>query len=281
MERLLNYRFPEGSMAGQSFGNLFLAALGGISDNFDEAIARMSDVLAVSGRVLPVSQEPTVLEALFENGTRVTGESRISAFKKEQKCRIREVHLLPKGTPARAQVLGAIAEAELIVLGPGSLYTSIIPTLLAAGICDAIRASRALRVYVCNIMTQEGETEGYSCFDHARELMHHAGGPIFDVCLVNNTPIAPDILARYAGENASATVIDRALFGASGLEVRERPLVRIHNRQVRHHPLRLTHALLELYMEKHRRTALYGEQDALLLAWMREQIAEEDKSAGR
>ena len=148
MQQLLTYRFPEGSgnLTGQSFGNLILAALNGISDSFDQAVARMSEVLAISGRVLPVTNENVALEATFENGTRVLGESKISAFKKEQDCRIESVRLLPEHPKALPEAVRAIGEAELILLGPGSLYTSVIPNLLVDGIADAVRASDALKI---------------------------------------------------------------------------------------------------------------------------------------
>lgn len=277
MEKLLNYRFSEGALRGQNFGNLFLAALYGISGSFDEAIQRMSDVLAVGGRVLPVSQAPTHLEAVFENGARVTGESSISNFKKSQKCRIREVRLIPEHPCAHIHVIEAITEADLIVLGPGSLYTSVIPNLLVDGIADALRASQALRVYVCNIMTQEGETEGYTCFDHVREIMNHAGGPVFDICLCNNSPVPEDCIPRYAEENAEPAVIDRRLFAAAGIELRERPILLMQNNQVRHHPLRLACALCELFCEKHPRAEFYRELDAMMLNWLRERVQEENR----
>ena len=135
----------------------------------------MSEVLAISGRVLPVTNENVALEATFENGTRVLGESKISAFKKEQDCRIESVRLLPEHPKALPEAVRAIGEAELILLGPGSLYTSVIPNLLVDGIADAVRASDALKIYICNIMTQDGETEGMTASDHVKALLDHSG----------------------------------------------------------------------------------------------------------
>ena len=183
MSELLHYRFTEGTLAGQSFGNLFLAALNGISPSFDTAVSRMSEVLAITGRVLPVTTADVRLEAEFENGSSVVGESKIFYCKKQEDCRIRRVRLLPEHPKALPEAEAALREADMIVLGPGSLYTSIIPNLLVDGIVEAIQASDALKVYVCNVMTQEGETEGYTASDHIAALFHHSAPGLFELCL--------------------------------------------------------------------------------------------------
>lgn len=156
MEQLLGYRFPEGQLKGQSFGNLLLAALNGMAGSFEEAVAMMGQVLAISGRVLPVTNADVQLEAVFENGARVVGESHIFNAKKQQDCRIHHVSLVPEHPKALPDALRAISEADLILLGPGSLYTSVIPNLLVDGVADTIRASHAQKFYICNIMTQGG-----------------------------------------------------------------------------------------------------------------------------
>ena len=138
MSELMHYRFTEGSLAGQSFGNLFLAALNGISTSFDAAVSRMSQVLAITGRVLPVTTADVQLEAEFENGASVIGESKIFYCKKKEDCRITKVRLIPEHPRALPEAVEAIREADMIVLGPGSLYTSIIPNLLVDGIVEAI-----------------------------------------------------------------------------------------------------------------------------------------------
>ena len=186
MERLLTYRFQEGSLAGQSFGNLILAALNGVTGSFEEAVAQMSQVLAITGRILPVTSADVQLEAVFENGARVVGESKISSFKKEQDCRIAHVALLPERPAALPAALQAIREADLILMGPGSLYTSVIPNLLVEGVVEAICRSEALKIYVCNIMTQEGETEGYTAADHVDALLSHGAPGLVDLCLANS-----------------------------------------------------------------------------------------------
>lgn len=246
MERLLDYRFPEGRLAGQSFGNLLLAALDGISDSFDQAVAQMSQVLAISGRVLPVTNANVELEAQFENDTRVVGESKICRFKKTQDCRIRRVRLLPEDPPALPDTLEAIARADLIILGPGSLYTSVIPNLLVTGIAPAIDRARALKLYVCNIMTQDGETEGMTAADHVQALMEHGLGKL-DVCLCNNAPVPQELLERYEEEDAGPIVVDRRRLLELGVEVVEAPLTSRNGAFARHDPAVLAQTVLEVY----------------------------------
>ena len=250
MEQLMDYRFTEGSLAGQSFGNLFLAALNGIFPTFDQAVARMSEVLAITGRVLPVTNTDVMLEALFENGTRVLGESKIFQFKKEQDCRIQRVRLRPEHPPALPETLKAIQEAEVILLGPGSLYTSIIPNLLVDGVVEAICASDALKIYVSNIMTQDGETEGYTVGDHVAALLAHGAEGMVDICLANSAPVRPGLVERYRQEDAAPIVVDRARVEAMGVELVERPLASESSDLARHSTTRLAQAIVELYGER-------------------------------
>lgn len=251
MEQLINYRFPEGSLAGQSFGNLFLAALMGITGSFDEAVVQMSQVLAITGRVLPVTSDNIQLLAEFENGTQVVGESRICDFKKAQDCRISQIRLIPEHPRVNPLALEAIAKADLILLGPGSLYTSVIPNLLVDGITDAIAAAPALRAYVCNVMTQDGETEGYTAADHLRALLSHSGSRLVDFCLVNSAPIPDYLLERYAEENARPIEIDPAEIAALGVELATGDMADLHHKKLaRHDPDKLAQTVLKL-MDDH------------------------------
>ncbi len=249
MAQLLGYRFKDGSLTGQAFGNLLLAALNGISDSFDQAVTRMSEVLAITGRILPVTNSDVQLEAIFENDSRVIGESKIFQFKKEQDCRIREVRLLPENPPALPEALQAISEADLIVLGPGSLYTSVIPNLLVDGIVEGICASPALKMYICNIMTQDGETEGMTAADHIAALLHHGAPGLVDVCLANSAAVRPGLIERYQAEDAEPIIVDRDRILASGIQVVERPVASDTGNYARHSPERLAQAVLELYRE--------------------------------
>ena len=258
MAELLHYRFKEGSLAGQSFGNLFLAALNGISPSFDTAVSRMSQVLAITGRVLPVTTADVQLEAEFENGASVVGESKIFYCKKREDCRIRRVRLLPEDAHALPEAVRAIREADMIVLGPGSLYTSIIPNLLVEGIVEAICASDALKVYVCNVMTQEGETEGYTVSDHIAALFHHSRQGLFDLCLCSSSPIPDEVAARYAAEGAEALYADPVPCEALGVEIISRPITTVAEGYVRHDPEKLARELILLHAERSVRIAGQG-----------------------
>lgn len=252
MGQLLSYRFPQdsGSLTGQSFGNLILAALNGISGSFDQAVASMSQVLAITGRVLPVTNADVQLEATFENGTAVVGESKICAFKKEQDCRIKNVRLLPGHPQALPESLEAIHQADLILLGPGSLYTSVIPNLLVDGVSEAMLAAEALKIYICNIMTQDGETEGMTAADHVRALLEHSGPGLIDLCLCNSAPVRPGLVERYREEDAVPIPVDAGAIEAMGVEVVTRPLASETSDYARHSIARLSAAVMEIYEER-------------------------------
>ena len=259
MGELLHYRFTEGSLKGQSFGNLFLAALNGISGgSFDQAVSRMSQVLAITGRVIPVTTSNVQLEAEFENGAKILGESKIFYCKKREDCRIHQVRLLPGHPPALEAALEAIREADMILLGPGSLYTSIIPNLLVDGVAQAIAGSSALKVYIANVMTQEGETEGYTNADHIRAIFQHSLPELFHLCLVNSSVIPPEVLERYAQEGAEPLRYDKAKCAELGVELVSRPVSMVRDGYVRHDPELLAAALLELHAQRSVRIAGQG-----------------------
>ena len=247
MEDLLDYRFKEGSLAGQSFGNLFLAALNGISPSFDQAVARMSEVLAINGQVLPVTNENVNVVAEFENGTSVMGESKISAFKRAQNCRITRVYMRPERPAPLDAALEAIRRADIILLGPGSLYTSVIPNLLVDGVAEAIASSHALRIYIANIMTQEGETEGYTLSDHLKALFAHAQEGLVDLCLANSTELPTQGVERYRTEKAEPIQIDWEEIERLGVQLTCRPLADENGGgRARHDPVKLARAIMDL-----------------------------------
>ncbi len=205
LSKLFRHRFDKGSgLEGHSFGNLFLAALTSLTSDFSEAVRLSSEILLTRGHIYPATTSNIELEALMEDGTRVRGETKITA----SKGRIRELFLVPPDVGPMPQTLEAIAGADVITIGPGSLFTSLIPNLLVRGISEAIVTSSATKVYICNLMTQANESLGLTAADHIRALNSHAQKQIFDYALINRTPASEELKAKYASEGACQIVND-------------------------------------------------------------------------
>src|SRR5215470_17664380 len=205
LSKLFRHRFDKGSgLEGHSFGNLFLAALTSITNDFSEAVRLSSEILLTRGHIYPAISSDIELEALMEDGTRVRGETMITA----SKGRIKELFLIPPDVEPMPQTLEAIANADIITLGPGSLFTSLIPNLLVQGIAQAILSSPAIKVYICNLMTQANESLGLTAADHIRALNRHAQAQIFDYALINRRPAPDEMKAKYALEGAAQIVAD-------------------------------------------------------------------------
>jgi len=248
MKQLLQYRFSEGTLSGQSFGNLFLAAMNGISGSFDEAVHRMGDVLNITGKVLPVTNQSIYLEAEFENGSITLGESRIFYDKKINDCRIRRVRLVPEHPKALPESVEAIGNADLILIGPGSLYTSIIPNFLVDGIAEAVAKSPAKKFFIMNIMTQDGETEGYTGADHLQALLRHSLPGTVDLCIANSRLPSEEQMAPYRQEGVEPLRLDRQRIEAMGIRVMEYPLA-AGDRYIRHDSASLAKAILDAYAQ--------------------------------
>nr|NNM90799.1 YvcK family protein [Bacilli bacterium] len=248
LENLWQYRFEHGSeLSGHSFGNLFLTAMTGITGDFETAVKEASRVLAVRGRVLPSAKKPIILSATFEDGSRIEGESLIPTVKKK----IRQVELFPKDVEALPEALVAIADADAIVVGPGSLYTSILPNLLVPGIAEAVRASKAKVIYICNVMTQPGETDGYCASDHVRAIYEHVGSKFFDMIIVNSASIAPSIVSHYGEQGAHPVVADVEKLHELGLTVIARNFLQDAS-LARHDPELVATQVLALIGREHR-----------------------------
>ena len=257
MDELMRYRFSEGRLSGQSMGNLMLAALNGIYGSCEEAVRRMSEVFAITGRVLPVTTENVRLMAEFDDGSTVIGESKIAGVKKDTDQRIRRVQLLPERPPAVPAVLEAIEEADFIIIGPGSLYTSIMPNLITDGVAAAIARSDAVKLYIMNVMTQDGETEGYTEVDHVRALFDHSGEKLFDLSLANNMPFPEEILQANAAEGAEPVKQCPEEQRNMGVTPHYAPLARISGGLIRHNPDALAREALWLY-RAYAQTQVYG-----------------------
>jgi uncharacterized cofD-like protein len=240
MSQLFQYRFPEdGGLQGHSFGNLFMAALSEVTGDFERAVQESTHVLKVRGRVLPSTLDDVVLNAQLEDGGHVRGESTITAAERLP----RRVWLTPEAPRALPQAIAAIARADLVVLGPGSLYTSVLPNALVPDVRAALRDTRAWVVYVCNVMTEPGETDGYSAADHLEALHRHGLAGMVDAILVNDAPVSSELLATYERLGARPVPVDQERLKALGVKV-VHAQVAAESGVVRHDSERLAQALL-------------------------------------
>jgi len=241
MSRLFQYRFPGGGLQGHSFGNLFMAALTEVTGDFERAVQESTHILKVRGRVLPSTLDDVVLHAQLEGGGQVSGQSTITAAERLP----RRVWLTPAAPRPLPQAIAALRRADLVVLGPGSLYTSIIPNLLIPEVRAAIKETRGLVVYVCNVMTQPGETDGYTAADHLDALHRHGLTGLVDVVLVNDAAVSADLVASYRRLGARPVVVDEDRLREAGVKVTHAQVAAESN-VVRHDSKRLAQALIRI-----------------------------------
>jgi uncharacterized cofD-like protein len=242
LSKLFQYRFKAGhGLKGHSFGNLFLTALTDIIGDFPDAVRHSAEVLNIAGRIFPSTAANVALEAVLDDGRVVRGESRISKSRR----RIRRIVLNPSRVRPMKETLEAIAHADLITLGPGSLFTSVIPNLLVTGVPKAIRQSRACKAYFVNLMTQPGETTNFSAPDHVLAIEEHAGGKLFDTVVVNTSRIPAAVRRRYEEQNACPIEPDTATLRKMGMHVIGAELV-LKGLQVRHDPAAVARVAVEL-----------------------------------
>ena len=232
MKEVMQYRFTEGALKGQSFGNLFLAAMNGLYGNFEVALYKMSQIFAITGKVLPVTLNDINLIAKLKNGKIVKGESRIPKEVKDDKTYIERVYLDEQDAAPLDEVINSIENADIIIMGPGSLYTSIIPNLLVNGVVDAIEKSKAPKVYICNIMTQPGETDDHNVLDHVNAIVKHTNKNIIDYVISNNEVLPKEMIDRYQKDGAKQVILDdkqRKILKTMGEN-----LIEIKNNYIRH-----------------------------------------------
>ena len=254
MNDLLNYRFKDGRLSGQNFGNLLIAAMAAVSVNFADAVRKVSKVLAVKGDVLPVSLQDLQIVARLADGTLIHGESEIGHRQPLPENPIIEVLMEPAGSTALPEAVAALRNADVIVLGPGSLYTSLVPHLLFPEVRDAIAASRVPRILVCNIMTQPAETLGYDAAHHLQAILQHArrssAKGFLDYMIVNNAWIDQRQIKRYQLESAIPVLAERSAVEAQGIRMVDAPLACVSNGLLRHDHTVLARTILRLALEK-------------------------------
>lgn len=245
MSRLFRHRFSgvsDGGLHDHSFGNLFLTAMAEVTGDFGEAVRLTSEVLAIKGTIYPATTSNVVLRAQFDDGRWVEGETRIT----EDLGRVRRLEMSPPDAHSLPDALAALRGADVITIGPGSLYTSLIVNLLPPEIVPAIRESRALKIYVQNIMTQPAETSDMSMSEHVCAFIQHCGGSLFATALVNTRPPSELLLRKYRETGSSEVEIDRERVAALGVTLVERDLLS-EDETIRHDPNRLARAVLELW----------------------------------
>ncbi|WP_244833948.1 YvcK family protein [Clostridium sp. BJN0001] len=250
MEDLLQYRFKDGRLKNQSFGNLFLAAMDGISDNFEEAVQKMSSVLAVTGKVIPVTLDNMKLVAVLENGNTVEGESLIPKESVKQNSKIDTFKMIPENAKPLKEALDAIREADAVVMGPGSLYTSITSNLLIKDIAKEVRKSKAIKIYISNIMTQPGETTGFKVSDHLKVLRKYGGSDIVDYVIANTGEISSELEERYKKEGSELVDIDKQKISSMGVNIIGENLIKMENGFIKHDADKLAEVLADTIMEK-------------------------------
>ncbi|MEM8960409.1 MAG: uridine diphosphate-N-acetylglucosamine-binding protein YvcK [Acidobacteriota bacterium] len=243
LARLFQFRFENGEgLSGHSFGNLFLTALASVTGDFYRAIVTAESILSVRGRILPATLGDVRLTATGRSGRRYDGESAIGLSGEP----ITSLELEPASADAFPPACEALADADLILLGPGSHYTSVLPNLLIPGIRDALRVSQAPKVWILNLMTQPGETDHMDAVAHLDALERHAGQGLIDTVLVNNRPPPADVVARYAEAGSDLVEIDQEIFARHGIEVVETDLLADEDDLIRHDPIKLSRAVLTL-----------------------------------
>lgn len=242
MEKLFQHRFEsEGGLEGHSFGNLYIAAMTEVLGDFEEAVRASSKVLAIRGKVLPATNEDIKLGAVYHDQEKRMGESVIPVCDKE----IDKVFLYPENASTTPEVRESIRKADVIIIGPGSLYTSILPNLLVKGITEEIKNTDALKLYVCNVMTQPGETDNYTAADHAKAIIDHCGPGIFDYIIVNNRQGTKELQKKYEAEGAYPVKIDHQRLKDLGVKIIEADLLK-KNSYLRHDPDELAQLIYEL-----------------------------------
>lgn len=249
LEKLFQFRFHDGEhLKGHNFGNLFITAMSKVTGDFEQAVKASSKVLAIRGSVIPATLNKVILKARHKDGTETVGESKIP----ESKSPVERMYIHPANSRPTMEALEAIKKAHAIILGPGSLYTSVMPNLLIEGMWEAIIQSKAPKLYVCNVMTQAGETDDYKASQHIKAIIEHTGPGMVNYCIVNTGKVPSNLLQKYRDQNAHPVTADRERLKPLGCEVIEGNIVDTKD-FVRHDSQKLAKIIIDtvLAMRKH------------------------------
>lgn len=236
MKKLIYWDFKHSGLEGINFGDLYMFAMNEIYDNPAVAMQKCTEVLNITGKVIPVTLDETTICAELGNGTIVEGKDSISEEVSTKIEKIKRVFLSPSNCKPSSGVLEAINEAEAIIVGPGSLYTNIIPTLLVKNIVKSIKESKAMKIYISNLMTKPGETDSFTLSDHLNAIKEHVGSNIFDYCLADCGEIIPEYIRKYNKEGADVVEIDNSKISTKGLKIIQKNMAYIRDGKIRHNP---------------------------------------------
>lgn len=249
MEKLFQYRFDNGMLKGQSFGNLFIAAMNGLYGSFEEAIKESSNVLAITGKVYPMTLENVKIRAELHNGRVIEGESNISMESRKQKSKIKKICIEPEISHPLPDAITAIKDADFIVLGPGSLYTSVIPNLLVRDIADEICKSSAPKAYIVNVMTEPGETDNYKVIDHVEAILDHSKCKILDYVIANTEDIPATTLEKYLKDGSIPVKVekdDEETLARQNITLVANSLIDIEKDYIKHDNMKLSELIVHL-----------------------------------
>ena len=249
MQNIVDFKFQYGSLKSLSFGDIYLLAMQNIHTDFSKSVEKSSDILNITGRVLPVTQEEIEICAELSDGTTVKGRGEIPDAINERVASIKRVYISPSNVKAAPGVIEAIKEADAIIIGPGSLYTDVIPNMLVKGVSKAIKESNGFKIYVSNIMTDPGQTYNYSLSDHIRAINRHIGEGIIDYCIYDTGEIMPEIVRKYNQRGSELVDQDIQKSKAEGVNLIKRDLAYIEDGRIRHNPDAIARAIIDLICE--------------------------------
>lgn len=249
MNGILNYKFTEGRLKSLSFGDIYLLAMKELYGDFTESIQQSKHVLNMTGKVLPVTLEAIDICAELEDGTIIQNKDKIPEIVLNRISKINRIFINPSNCTPAPGVIEAIQKADAIVIGPGSLYTNVIPNLLVKGVAKAIKENKGFKIYISNIMTEPGQTDNYSLADHIKAIQEHAGKGIVDYCIYDTGEIIPEFVRRYNQEGADLVEQDIAKAKEEGVKLLQRNLSHIEGEFIRHNPDAIASSIIELICE--------------------------------
>ncbi len=255
MIRLMQHRFKDGYLNGQSFGNLLIAAMYEIFGDFEHALKEIGSIFRLSGKVLPMTLQDSQLKAYLDNGDCILGEKDIPEYVNKSNCKIDKVSLVPEICMPLEETIKDIKEADIIVLGPGSLYTSVIPNMLVKSIPELITESKATVFYICNLMTQPGETDNYNVYDHVNAILRHSNRYIIDYIIANDELISEDQIENYKFKGAKQVLIDEEQIKKleeMNIKVISSNFIEIRKNYIRHNSEKIGQLLFNYYKEKNK-----------------------------